>query len=119
MPIKPENKQRYPSHWRVIRQSVLERAALRCECTGQCGLHRERRCVERHGERALWARGKIVLTIAHLDHTPEHCKLDNLRALCQRCHLRYDAQHHVRTARQTRWRQRNNLELFDVEGGAA
>jgi 5-methylcytosine-specific restriction endonuclease McrA len=33
----------------------------------------------------------VVLTIAHLDHNPENCDRDNLRALCQLCHNRYDA----------------------------
>lgn len=33
---------------------------------------------------------KVVLTVAHLDHTPENCADDNLVALCQRCHNRYD-----------------------------
>lgn len=37
---------------------------------------------------------KVVLTIAHLDHTPENCEPSNLRALCQRCHLSYDKAHH-------------------------
>ena len=30
---------------------------------------------------------RIVLTVAHLDHAPEHNDPTNLRALCQRCHL--------------------------------
>lgn len=46
---------------------------------------------------------RIVLTIAHLDHVPENCgrigDRANLRAWCQRCHLRYDAKHHAQTAR--------------------
>lgn len=42
---------------------------------------------------------KIVLTVAHLDHQPENCAEDNLRAMCQRCHLRYDVQHHRATRR--------------------
>jgi len=35
----------------------------------------------------------IVLTIAHLDHNPENWEVqdDRLAALCQYCHLRYDA----------------------------
>jgi hypothetical protein len=33
---------------------------------------------------------KIVLTIAHLDHNTEHNDYSNLKALCQRCHNRYD-----------------------------
>lgn len=34
---------------------------------------------------------KIILTVAHLDHRPENCTDENLKALCQRCHNRYDA----------------------------
>lgn len=44
---------------------------------------------------------RIVLTIAHLDHTPENCDPSNLRALCQRCHNRYDAKHRAETRRKT------------------
>ncbi len=44
----------------------------------------------------------MVLTVAHLDHTPENVADDNLRAMCQRCHLRYDARHHAANARRTR-----------------
>lgn len=36
---------------------------------------------------------KIVLTIAHLDHDPTNNDYSNLRALCQLCHNRYDAEH--------------------------
>jgi hypothetical protein len=39
----------------------------------------------------------VVLTVAHLDHTPEHCHPDNLRAMCQGCHLHYDRDHHAAT----------------------
>ena len=45
---------------------------------------------------------KVVLTTAHLDHTPENCDPANLRAMCQGCHLHYDRDHHAETARATR-----------------
>jgi hypothetical protein len=32
----------------------------------------------------------VVLTVAHLDHDERHNDLANLRALCQRCHLKLD-----------------------------
>lgn len=35
MPIRPENKHRYPANWRAIRAAILERAGQRCE---QCGV---------------------------------------------------------------------------------
>jgi len=34
---------------------------------------------------------KVVLTVAHLDHTPENCDPSNLKAWCQKCHNSYDA----------------------------
>lgn len=33
---------------------------------------------------------EVVLTIAHLNHDPRDNRADNLAALCQRCHLKYD-----------------------------
>ena len=36
------------------------------------------------------AGGRVVLTIAHLDHALVDHSDANLAALCQRCHLRYD-----------------------------
>jgi len=47
-------------------------------------------------------RTRIVLTVAHLDHTPEHNDDSNLLAMCQRCHLRYDRDHHAETRRKSR-----------------
>lgn len=74
MPIKAENKSRYPKDWKQIRLRILERAGNRCEFCG----------VENHTYRLNPVTGKeacIVLTIAHLDHTPENCDPANLRAL--------------------------------------
>jgi hypothetical protein len=47
----------------------------------------------------------VVLTTAHLDHTPENCDEENLRAMCQGCHLHYDKEHHEQTRRRTRERE--------------
>ena len=44
----------------------------------------------------------IVLTVAHLDHTPENCDPANLKAMCQGCHLHYDRDHHAETRARTR-----------------
>lgn len=54
---------------------------------------------------------RIVLTIAHLDHAPENNDPTNLRALCQRCHLAWDKEHHQQTAYRTR---RAGLALGDL-----
>ncbi len=34
--------------------------------------------------------GQFVLTVAHLNHRPEDCRPENLRALCAPCHCRMD-----------------------------
>jgi len=52
----------------------------------------------------------VVLTVAHLDHTPEHCTPDNLRVWCQRCHLTYDAREHAES------RARRAREELEREG---
>lgn len=45
----------------------------------------------------------IVLTIAHLDDPdPANCDLDNLAALCQRCHNRLDVPHRQRNRMRTK-----------------
>lgn len=38
---------------------------------------------------------KIVITIAHLNHTKEDNRPENLAALCQKCHLNYDRHRHI------------------------
>lgn len=119
MPIKPENKARYPKDWKAISAAIRERAGGRCECEGECGLHRTtpgpRRCVEVNGEPAKWAKGKIVLTVAHLNHTPEDVRPENLKAMCQRCHLRYDHDHHMKNSAATRRKGKALAELFTID----
>lgn len=97
-PIRASQRGRYPRNWAAISRYIrFIRAGGRCECQGECGLHHDRRCTERHGDKALWAGGKVILTVAHLDHVPEHCDESNLLAYCQRCHLRYDREYHRET----------------------
>lgn len=95
---KEERLALYPADWKAISRRIrVERAQLRCECTGECGLHHERRCIERHLDPAFFAKGRIILTTAHLDHDPMNCADENLKAMCQRCHLRYDRGLHNET----------------------
>jgi hypothetical protein len=42
------------------------------------------------------------LTIAHLDHNPQNNKESNLKALCQKCHLNYDLEHHKETRKKNK-----------------
>lgn len=107
MPIRPENRARYPSNWKTeIRPRILARADNRCEGSPDFPDCRAEN-YQPHPETG----SKVVLTIGHLDHIPEHCDDDNLRAWCQRCHLVYDRHHHAATRRTTRNNLRNNLDL--------
>ena len=138
MPIRPENRARYPKDWPQIRARILERAGHVCEKCKAPNRTRIARgagkddgtymldtaevfCAEtgsllgqcRFSDYELARMVDVVLTVAHLDHVPENCDPENLRAWCQRCHLRYDAEHHKRTAYATRKAYAMTGDLFD------
>ncbi|MGW0486169.1 hypothetical protein [Nonomuraea sp. NPDC003214] len=119
MPIRPENKDRYPADWPEIARAVKEEAGWRCACTGECGRGtHEGRCPNVHGEPAYDSGYPVVLTTAHLNHQPEDCAPDNLRAMCPGCHLHYDKDHHAQTRARTRraaLAAAGILPLFDLE----
>ena len=142
MPIKPENRARYPRDWKQIRQRIMARAGSGCEhpgCNakhydygyrqdgrwirigGPCDTFAEarQRAAEEHFARFGDEVGDvkiivIVLTIAHLDHVPENCSDENLRALCQRHHRAHDHDHHQANAAATRRARKAVADLFDV-----
>ena len=91
MPIKPENRNRYPADWDLRSRFVrFYRAKNRCEW---CGAEN----YKPHPETG----SKVILTVAHVyDHRPEAAGLMNLAALCQRCHLGHDRERR-KAARQT------------------
>ena len=95
-------KEHYPKEWKLIRAHILERASMQCECTGECGLHdgedlftERKRCEEYHLKPAKWAHGKVVLTLAHLCHNSRCSNVRHIKAMCNRCHLRYDVDFHT------------------------
>lgn len=86
----PVDYRKYPKDWKALSLKIRRRAQGQCECEGFCGLHTGRRCEERDGEAARWAKGKVIFTVAHLTHNPMDSREEYLKAMCQRCHLRYD-----------------------------
>jgi len=124
MPIKPEFRHFYGKEWREItRPRILARACNACErCNVPNGARVLRACgwwtpriscwfgiptvfahwmspdrIDRgeHGFPSMICREvRIVLTIAHLNHTPGDDRDENLQALCQWCHLTNDFSHH-------------------------
>lgn len=109
MPIRPENKARYPKNWREIVAHIRERSGGRCEFIVD-GF----RCKAVHLSLHPITGALVVLTVAHLNHTPEDCRDENLLHACQRCHNRYDAK--TRTAGK-RERARAAKASSDLFGG--
>lgn len=104
MPIKAENKARYPPDWKEISRAARERAGNRCEFCGAAN----------HQPHPITG-STVILTVAHMDHTPENCEPENLRALCQKCHNKYDQPHRKKNAAETRRKKRaaaGQAELF-------
>lgn len=102
MPIRKEERARYPADWPQISLEVRgDRAGWRCE-----GSPAYPDCRAAHGEPHPVTGSKVILTVGHLDHTPENNgepgERPNLKAWCQRCHLTYDAPLHAANARSTR-----------------
>lgn len=124
----PMDLSRYPANWREISAAIrFERAGGQCECTGECGAHSQR-CQARHGEPHPLTGTTVILTTAHLgaDTGDKHDTMDvrpeNLKAMCQRCHLLFDLPDHIAHAAQTRARKRRQaalaagqLEMFAYE----
>jgi 5-methylcytosine-specific restriction endonuclease McrA len=87
----PFKKHLYPENWNEISKRIRARSGGRCEFCG----------AENYKPHPI-TQSRVVLTVAHLDHTPQNCNDGNLKALCQRCHLRYDSSHHIANAAATR-----------------
>lgn len=135
MPIRPELRALYPSHWRELSRRVrFERAGGRCQSCGRPHLA-QLRCLpdgrwfdekasiwrDRRGRPARWPdlieairfkTTRVVLAAAHLDSNPANNRLANLKSLCQRCHMLHDRPHHL-AQRQITYRRRSALgDLF-------
>lgn len=52
---------------------------------------------------------EVVLTIAHLDHNITNNDYSNLKALCQRCHNRYDSEYRKNNRKVNRQKHQPNL----------
>ncbi|MGI9251339.1 MAG: hypothetical protein ACR2PR_09085 [Pseudohongiellaceae bacterium] len=95
MPIRAEMKDKYPKNWKAISWVIRSvRAGWRCE-----GSPKYPDCRAAHGEPHPTTGNMVCLTVAHLNHNPADCRPDNLRAMCNRCHLVYDAAHHWDTTK--------------------
>jgi hypothetical protein len=118
----PFDRSKYPPNWKQISLAAKERAGWACEW---CGVKHRAIGYRVDGEFIKVADSiedtdhtldnleidghkiiTIILTVAHLDHDPKNNVSSNLRAGCQRCHLKYDLELHKNNSAKTRRQKR-------------
>ena len=120
LPISSDKMRRYPGgsihsrEWKAFRTFILFRAANRCEGTPQ-----HPNCRARNGAPHPETGGRVVLTIAHMDHDESHADQARCRALCQRCHNKWDAPHRRKNAAKTRRAKSPQIDIEDYLTGDA
>jgi hypothetical protein len=108
----PMQRHLYPKNWEAIAREIKESANWTCQdCGRPCRRpgESEEALVLRLYDDPHWREslydfvqgkgigpvavpkiGRFTLTVAHLNHRPEDCRPENLRALCTVCHCRMD-----------------------------
>ena len=108
----PMDKSLYPTNWSALSLAKREEANWTCEeCGRPCrkpgvdwmdfvmfllntngvtGWYADSYDESANGD-AIERPQRFTLTVSHLDHNPQNCAPENLKALCAPCHLRYDA----------------------------
>ncbi len=121
MPIQREHRHHYGPHWRkVIRPLILARAGDKCEA---CRVPNGAMVARVDALPGWWfsldgeihdATGRLMgdfngseldvdrliairLSVSHKNHTPGDDGHENLQALCQACHLKFDKARHAET----------------------
>jgi hypothetical protein len=107
----PVDKSRYPANWPKVSRTIRRIAGNRCEWCG----------VANGIPLPSGRKGNVVLSVAHLGapyadgkpgnkHDKHDIRRENLAALCQACHLRYDLADHMQRARETRQRKKREQQ---------
>lgn len=127
------DRKRYPKNWNQIATKIKDKANWHCEkCDRPCRQPGEswENLEDRLGEQ--WSLYETVeddefgfvevpkfhrftMSVSHLNHIPEDCRPENLKALCSVCHLRYDATYHAQSVKANRYKKREavgQLTLF-------
>ena len=114
MPISADKMKLYPGgsthskEWKSIRSRILDRARHCCEGTPH---HPD--CEAENYQPHPETGSKVILTIAHMDWDETNNEDTNLRALCQRCHNKWDAPERRKNAARTRRLKSNQIDLED------
>lgn len=98
----PFDRTKYANDWEAISKRIREREKNKCKFCG----------AENHKPHPVTG-SYVVLTVAHLNHDVTDNSDENLAALCQRCHLTYDAKLHAIHAAETR--RKSRIETGQME----
>ena len=102
----PIDYRKYPKNWKTeIRPRILERAQNKCE---SCG-------AENYGTHPQTG-SRVILTVAHLDHDVKNNSDENLKAMCQKCHINHDILEHSRNRAKTRTRKGTFIKSYKNVG---
>lgn len=130
----PMNRKLYPADWDAIARQIKDAAGWTCqECGKPCirpgesrddfweriqGSTWEKDLVESVDDEEFGVIevpvrfGRFILTVAHLNHRPEDCRPENLRAWCSCCHGRFDLAQ-IELKRQLHLERLGQLNLLD------
>ena len=103
----PMDRTNYPPNWEEISKHIRF-----CRANGYCEF-----CGASHGMPHPETGSLVILTTAHLDHDTTNNDHTNLKALCQKCHLNYDAPLHAQHAAEKRRQaliDAGQLEMFQA-----
>jgi hypothetical protein len=97
MPIRPDQRARYPADWKRLSRQLRADAGWKCQGSPAYPDCR----AEAYAPHPVTG-SRVVLTVSHLNHTPEDNRPENLRVMCQRCHLTHDREEHARVRAERR-----------------
>lgn len=121
--MMPMDYTKYPRNWKDISRRIRERDGQRCKWCGveNYAIGARDRFGDWHNEHDIQSMKssvgeslfgdypkmiRIILTVAHIDHDTTNNEDSNLAALCQRCHLNHDRDHHLANRKRTYQRRR-------------
>jgi hypothetical protein len=106
----PCDYKQYPDNWKWLSKQVIKDANNKCElcyAPNKGVIVRNRNTglypwtfpmvIDEHNIDSKLT--LIVLTVHHINHDKKDNSKQNLIALCQKCHLRLDLAHHMKTRR--------------------
>ena len=103
----PIDYKEYHPKWTLIVRLIRKRSKNKCE-----GTDNHPNCRAYNGQPHPETGSIVVLTTAHMDHDKNNNRFDNLRHLCQRCHLDWDKNQHAMNRKYGRNWKRDQLSMI-------